>query len=100
LHKIKHLFKCGVVHRVKDGRLTQFWNDVWITSSPQRVGFPRLFAICENKELLVADCANMGWDFGRRRMLDADEYRDWNALQELLKEVTILPGVDEVCKVF
>jgi hypothetical protein len=26
--------------------------------------------------------------------------RDWNALQELLKEVTILPGVDEVCKVF
>jgi hypothetical protein len=47
----------GVVHEVGDGKLTQFWNDVWVTSSPLRVGFPKLYDICEDICILVAKCA-------------------------------------------
>jgi hypothetical protein len=32
LHKVKHLFKWGVIHKVGDGELTQFWQDAWVTS--------------------------------------------------------------------
>jgi hypothetical protein len=28
LHKVKHLFKRGAIHKVGNGAMTQFWNDV------------------------------------------------------------------------
>jgi hypothetical protein len=49
LHKVMHMFKWGAIHVVGDGKCTQFWNDVWITASPLRIGFPRIYDICENK---------------------------------------------------
>jgi hypothetical protein len=42
LHKVKHLFKWGAIHKVGDGRLTHFWDGVWLETSPLRVYFPRL----------------------------------------------------------
>ena len=30
LHKIKHLFKWGAIHKVENGAKTSLWNDVWI----------------------------------------------------------------------
>jgi hypothetical protein len=30
LHKVKHLFKWGgAVHKIGNGKMTQFWNGVW-----------------------------------------------------------------------
>jgi hypothetical protein len=51
LHKVKHLFKWGAIHKVGNGQLTQFWDDVWVTSSPLRLHFPSLYVICEARNL-------------------------------------------------
>jgi hypothetical protein len=45
LHKIKHLFKWGAVHKVSNGKITKFWHDLWLTPTPLRVGVPELFEI-------------------------------------------------------
>jgi hypothetical protein len=58
LHKVKHLFKWGTVHQVGNGGITKFWNDVWLTSSPLRVCFLRLYEICDNKNISVTKCAD------------------------------------------
>jgi hypothetical protein len=50
----------GGNHKVGDGKLTQFWNDVWAQSTPLRVCFPKLFAICEDKNISVARYAELG----------------------------------------
>jgi hypothetical protein len=42
LHKIKHLFKWGAIHRVKNGRNTSFWEDVWCGDVPLKVQYPDL----------------------------------------------------------
>jgi hypothetical protein len=34
IHKVKHLFKWGAIHIVGDGKLTKFWDDVWISTPP------------------------------------------------------------------
>jgi hypothetical protein len=31
---VKHLFKWGAIHKIGNGEKTQFWDDVWLTSSP------------------------------------------------------------------
>jgi hypothetical protein len=60
LHKVKHLFKWGEIHKVGDGKLTQFWNDVWAQPTPLRVCFPRLFAICKDKNISIARYVELG----------------------------------------
>jgi hypothetical protein len=69
IHKIKYLFKWGVIHKVGNGCLTQFWNDVWLQSSPLRICFPILFDICDNtrcvsKNLFLKDPLTLStWAF-------------------------------------
>jgi hypothetical protein len=96
LHKVKHLFKCGVIHVVGDGKRTQFWNDVWITSSPLRISFPRIYDICDNKNISVAGCAQMDWHPHLRRMLDAQALVEWNQLQVLLQGVQLGSVPDQI----
>jgi hypothetical protein len=60
LHKVKDLFKWGVVHRVGSGSRTHLCNDVWIKPSPLRVCFPKIFAACDDRDISVAKCARAG----------------------------------------
>jgi hypothetical protein len=46
IHKIKHFFKLGATHVVKDGNHTSFWSDIWVGQMPLKDRFPRLFSIC------------------------------------------------------
>jgi hypothetical protein len=69
---------------VWDDRLTQFWNEVWLEFSPLRICFPRLLGVCDNKEGTIAEYADRGWHLGLRRMLGAEEMREWTGLHSLL----------------
>jgi hypothetical protein len=84
------------VHKIGNGKMTQFWNGVWLTSSPLRVCFPRLFQICYNAEASVAKCAELDWQFNFRRMLDPEALLEWTQLQELLRGVQTQESEDEV----
>jgi hypothetical protein len=61
LHKVKDLFKWGAVHRVGNDSRTQLCNDVLIKSSSLRVCFPKIFAVCDDRGIYVAKCAEAGW---------------------------------------
>jgi hypothetical protein len=97
LHTLKHLFKWGVVHRIGNEENTQFWNDVWLASSPLRLGFPRLFGICNETHMSVAEGARMDWHLSWRRMMGEEERKEWTDLQALLDVVELTEEEDEVC---
>jgi len=37
LHKVKHLFRWGAIHKVENGRHTLFWLDTWVGDSPLKI---------------------------------------------------------------
>jgi hypothetical protein len=43
---------------------TLFCHDVWAASVPLRTTFPRIFEICENENMTVADTIVVNWQFG------------------------------------
>jgi hypothetical protein len=93
---VKHLFKWGAIHQIGNGKLTQFWEDVWLTSSPLRLSFPALYIICNNKSISVSECANMGWQVQFRRMLGQEEMEEWMRLQEAVRGIVIHQEEDTI----
>jgi hypothetical protein len=96
LHCVKHLFKWGTIHKVGNGKLTQFRNDVWLTSTPLRIEFHKLFAICADGGISVASCAGQNWEISFRRMLGKVEMEEWGRLQNLLNEVSLSREEDQI----
>jgi hypothetical protein len=62
------------------GKSTQLWDDVWILSSPLRIQYPKLYAICENPVISVAECVAQGWQINFRRMMGSAEFSEWTEL--------------------
>jgi hypothetical protein len=79
-----------------NGELTQFWNDVWLTSTPLRIGFHKLHEICSDCDISVASCARQNWEISFRRMLGEKEMEEWDSLQNMLKEVPISGEEDQI----
>jgi hypothetical protein len=96
LHRVKHLFKWGAVHKVGNGRLTKFWDDVWMTSSPLRVCFPKLYDVCGDKGISVKEVANRGWQIEFRRMLREEEYNDLIRLENMVPGIQLTTDDDVV----
>jgi hypothetical protein len=69
--------------------MTQFWYDVWITSSPLRVGFPKLYDICEDRCISVAKCVGANWEIQFRMRLSLEAIKEWEEMQELLRGVVL-----------
>jgi hypothetical protein len=74
---------------VGDCKSTQLWDDVWILSSPLRIQYPRLYAICDDPEISVVDCAAQGWQINFRRMMGPAEFAEWTELSQALGDVVI-----------
>ncbi|CAN6285209.1 unnamed protein product [Urochloa humidicola] len=96
LHKVKHLFKWGAIHKVKNGSKTFFWEDVWIGDSLLKLQFPSLFCICEDSKVLVQDCFfDDSWSINFRRTLTEQEGACWEQLLQLLQEIHLEEDVDD-----
>jgi hypothetical protein len=80
-----------VVHKLGSGKLTNLWDDVWVTSAPLRVYFPKIYEICRDVNISVPHGAEMDWQFLLRRQLGPAEKEEWDELQELLGNV-VMPG--------
>ena len=55
LNKIKHLFKLGARHSIRNGQRTLFWLDNWHGAGILSDRFPLIFAVCANPYASVAD---------------------------------------------
>jgi hypothetical protein len=86
----------GAVYKVGDGQLTQFWTNVWLTSVPLRIHFPKLFEICDDINSSVTECAGMNEQINLRRNLGAEATSEWSNLQTMLTGVTLNNNKDEV----
>ena len=96
LHKVKHLFKWGAIHKVGDGSLTSFWSDVWLGQSPLKIQFSDLFRICADPSAMVANCyADNGWIINFRRSLSLEENASWVELLSILQNVNLDQEVRE-----
>jgi hypothetical protein len=69
---------------------------VWISSSPLKIGFPKLYDICEDRFISVAKCVGDNWQIQFRRMLSAKAFREWDELQNILRGVTLSSSNDSV----
>nr|XP_051208064.1 uncharacterized protein LOC127323999 [Lolium perenne] len=97
LHKIKHLFKVGAKHEVRNGIRTNFWKDWWIGRGPIMDSFPMLFAICDNQDISVAEALqHHSLQVRFRRSLDQEGARYWGELQGMLAHVSLGTSQDKV----
>lgn len=96
LHKIKHLFKWGAVHKVQDGKQTTFWEDVWVGDTPLKTQFPELYRMSRASKACMANCFDQGaWSV--RRILTANEAISYGSLLNLLQPLqTSETGGDKV----
>ena len=84
----------GIKMDLGDGKLTKFWEDVWLQNSNLRELFPRLFSLSNQKEYFVGDCGFWDgvewiWNFQWRRMLFQWELGFLDELNSLLATVKL-----------
>jgi hypothetical protein len=87
-------FGDDIVRRIGDGERTLFWKDRWVGETPLKVHFSRLFDLCLDKDMLVADMYRLGWGFyGNgwrwRRRLFAWEEELWGECCGVLANVLL-----------
>ncbi|KAL6607011.1 hypothetical protein ACP70R_042664 [Stipagrostis hirtigluma subsp. patula] len=97
LHSVKDHYEKGLEFRVRNGKKTRFWEDVWLNKCPLRVSFPKLFAICNQQLASVDDLWSLdGWKFSFRRAFGPAKVAEWNIFLNLLGEVELVEEDDEV----
>jgi hypothetical protein len=93
---IKHFFKLGARHQIRDGVRTQFWFDIWSGPRPLRDCFPNLFSICDNPLILVAGACNLDVGIRFRRTFSQLASNEWRQLQVILQSTTLGQGQDKI----
>jgi hypothetical protein len=97
LHKVKHLFKVGAKHLVRDGACTNFWLDRWIDTRPLKESFPALFAICDDEAVSVAQALQgEGLAIRFRRAFDHACTTQRSDLCDMVDDVGLVHGKDQI----
>ncbi|GKA14061.1 RNA-directed DNA polymerase, eukaryota, reverse transcriptase zinc-binding domain protein [Tanacetum coccineum] len=53
--------------RVSNSASTKFWHETWMGDTSLKNQFPRLFCLALNKDCMISDCWNNGWDLSWSR---------------------------------
>jgi exonuclease III len=96
LHKIKHLFKLGAKHSIRNGRRTRFWMDRWVGDAPIKDRFPGLFSIAYSQMDSVAQVCGSNEPLRFRRQLDQMSTRALEELQAVIVSTVLVEGPDKV----
>jgi hypothetical protein len=96
LHKIKHLFKLGAKHSIRNGRRTRFWMDRWVGDAPLKDRFPGLFSIAYSQMDSVAQVCGSNEPLRFRRQLDQMSTRALEELQAVIVSTVLVEGPDKV----
>jgi hypothetical protein len=81
----------------EDGDQTRMWEDVWLGQVPQKLSFPRLHEIYNDKNSLVGDCYNQGeWVIEFRRTFGPGELAQWEEMLTEMRFVSIQEGHDGI----
>ena len=79
------------------GKQTRFWTDLWVGDCPLSVEFYHLFKYCRDPNTSIFDMLGTGAiQIVLRRTLNDDEMNEWIRLEELVSQVQLTPGRDEM----
>ena len=82
---------------MRNGQRTAFWLDWWIGDEPLCKSFPRLFAVCSDPQIHVAEVfAPNSEGISFRRVLDQEGLAQWHGLVALSDSVVLSEGHDEI----
>ncbi|KAG2581005.1 hypothetical protein PVAP13_6KG012976, partial [Panicum virgatum] len=82
---------------VREGKQTRFWIDLWLGDCPFCVEFYQLYNYCRNPNASIHETLGTGSvqiDF--RRSLNYEEMNEWVRLVELVSQVQLTRGRDEM----
>lgn len=92
LHKVKHLFKWGVIFKVGNGLNCRFWQDCWLHDVPLKIYYEDLYKMVRNSNCVVADCwVDQDWFVDFRRSLTNEEFARWTLLYDELQRIALDP---------
>ena len=82
---------------MRSGIQTRFWQDCWLGSCPLKISHPNLYNITSYPELEVSKAfVNGQWVIQFRRQLDEPLSRESDNLLELLSDIELTNGRDQV----
>ncbi|PWA77400.1 hypothetical protein CTI12_AA222640 [Artemisia annua] len=95
MHDKGYIPHSSIKRRVNSGTSTKFWHDTWISNTSLRNQFPRLYRLTTNKDILIRDCWNQGWNFSWSRNINSGT----NAIQlatlhNMLSGITLSDSAD------
>jgi hypothetical protein len=94
---IREWYQRGRGVNIKSGLQTSFWHDCWLGNCPLKASFPNLFRIVSYPDLEVAKaCVNGRWQIEFRRQLNDILVEEWGSLLDLLNDIQLSEGKDEV----
>lgn len=79
LLKVKNIYLQGRAVSISDETKARFWHDPWLFSEPIASLAPVLFALCENKDIFVAQ-ALQGTSITFRRWLHLELWLEWDEI--------------------
>lgn len=53
---MKHLFKCGALFNVGDGKNCKFWENCWAQQVPLKIAYENVYSMVRYPSCNVADC--------------------------------------------
>jgi hypothetical protein len=94
---VREWYQRGHGVNITAGLQTSFWHDSWLGNYPLKISFPNIFKISSNLDLEVAKAlVNGQWHIEFRRQLNENLSGEWDSLLDLLSEVELFEGRDEV----
>lgn len=94
---VREWYQRGRGVRIRAGHQTRFWHDCWLGDCPLKIRFPNIFRIVSVPDLEVAKAyVNGQWHVEFRRQLNAVYIEEWIQLLEVLSNVELSEGKDEV----
>jgi hypothetical protein len=85
----------GAINHVNSGCQTRFWEDVWLGHVPLRLTYPELYNSCDDRNVLVSDCFQLGeWIVHFRRPFGPGEVSQWGSLINKPGDVRLQGGRD------
>jgi hypothetical protein len=82
---------------IKSGVQTRFWHDCWVGGCQLKISFPNLFKITSSPDLEVSKAYVDGqWAIQFRRQFNEALTAEWNDLLEVLSDVELSTGRDQV----
>ncbi|WVZ60403.1 hypothetical protein U9M48_010430 [Paspalum notatum var. saurae] len=96
LIKIIDLYKRGRVVKTMNGDKTKFWHDCWLREKPLKDLYPVLYAICEEKSIIVKTARERQLNFGFSRWLYPELSMQWEEIHSLVSSYSFKSDNDMV----